>query len=231
MFSARPNLRQLAYSTARRGAIKAPSTKLAATILPWGKGQTVYRVHSSAYGSLQFNPSMRGSARFSPLIDPTGNVIPTIYAGTTLDCALMESVFHDVPYVAGLKTVSKATHLAGKVSSSLTLARDLQMVELSPISLRKLGISRKELIECDASQYSETQAWALALHDQWPAAEGLLWTSRQAAPAEAIVLFEDRLKGSPLTVNRTPEALLMSDGSAVSAVLDLALKMDVALTP
>ena len=143
----------------------------------------------------------------------------------------METVFHDVPFVAGPKNVSKATHVAGRVYSQLTLSRDLELIELSPISLRKLGISRKDLIECDGSQYSETRAWALALHEQYPDAEGLIWTSRQAAPAQALVLFEDRLKGPAMTVNGKPNGLLLADGSAISEVLQLALRLNVLLTP
>ena len=79
-----------------------------------------------------------------------GVVIPTIYAGTTLDCALMETVFHDVPFAAGPKIWSKASHVAGKVYSQLTLSRDLALIDLSAIALHKLGISRKDLIESEA---------------------------------------------------------------------------------
>lgn len=143
----------------------------------------------------------------------------------------METVFHDVPFVAGPKMISKATHVAGRVFSQLSLIRDLQMIELSPVSLRKLGISRKELIESDGSEYPDTRAWALALNDQFPAAEGLLWTSRQAAPAEAIVLFEDRCKTPSMTAVGLTTDLLLSDGSAIPPVLDLAMRMDVLLTP
>jgi RES domain len=64
---------------------------------------------------VEFNPSPARNARFSPLVNAAGPVIPTLYAGTTLDCALMETVFHDVPFVAGPKIWSKATHAAGKV--------------------------------------------------------------------------------------------------------------------
>ena len=133
---------------------------------------TIYRVHSDAYGSVEFNPSSTGDARFSPLTDSAGAVTPTLYAGTTLDCALMETVFHDVPFVAGPKMWSKATHVYGKAWSQLTLSRDLALIDLSAVPLRKLGISRKDLIECDSSQYPETRAWARALHDQYPDAEG-----------------------------------------------------------
>ena len=160
-----------------------------------------------------------------------GAVIPTIYAGTTLDCALMETVFHDVPFVAGPKYWSKATHVAGKVYSQLNLSRNLALIDLSAVPLRKLGISRKDLIECDGSQYPETRAWALALHDQYPNAEGLTWTSRQADPAGALVPFEDRLTGPALTASGTPTSLLLSDESAILEALMLAQRLDVLLTP
>lgn len=161
----------------------------------------------------------------------SGTVIPTIYAGTTLDCALMETVFHDVPFAAGPKVWSKASHVAGKVYSKLTLSRDLALIDLSAVPLHKLGIPRKELIECDGSQYPETRAWAMALHNQYPDAEGLLWTSRQADPARALVLFEDRLKGAAMSVVGMPDSLLLPDGSAISDVLQLALRLNVLLTP
>jgi RES domain len=163
-------------------------------------------------------------------VNAAGVVIPTIYAGTTLDCALMETVFHDVPFVTGPKNWSKATHVAGKVYSQPSLRRNLALIDLSAVPLRKLGISRKDLIECDGSQYPETRAWALALHDQYPNAEGLTWTSRQADPARALVLFEDRLTGAVLT-GGTPTPLLLPDGSAIVEVLTLAQRLGVLLTP
>ncbi len=180
---------------------------------------------------MQFNPSVTHSARFSPLVDAAGVVIPTLYAGTTLDCALMETVFHDVPFAAGPKMWSKATHVTGKVYSQLTLSRNLALIDLSAIPLRKLGISRKDLIESDGLQYTETRAWALALHDQHPGAEGLTWTSRQADPERAIVLFEDRLTGPALAVSGAPASLLLPDGSAILEVLTLAQRLEVLLTP
>jgi hypothetical protein len=165
-------------------------------------------------------------------VNAAGVVIPTIYPGTTLDCALMDTVFHGVPFAAGPKIWSKASHAAGKVYSRLTLSRDLALIDLSAIALHKLGISRNDLIECDGSQYPETRAWALlALHDQHPDAEGLTWTSRQADPERAIVLFEDRLTGPALVAGGTPTPLLFSDGSAVLEVLTLAQRLDVLLTP
>jgi hypothetical protein len=107
-------------------------------------------------------------------------VIPTLYAGTTLDCALMETVFYDVPYAAGPKMHSKAKHVASH--SSLRFRLDLTLVDLSTISLRRLGISRPELIDTDSSHYDESREWALALHEQYPVAQGLKWISRRMIP-------------------------------------------------
>jgi hypothetical protein len=66
-------------------------------LTPWGVGATMHRVHETTYAVDQFNSSPEGNARFSPIHDPSGSVIPTLYAATTPRGALMESVFNDVP--------------------------------------------------------------------------------------------------------------------------------------
>jgi RES domain-containing protein len=156
-------------------------------------------------------------------------VIPTLYAGTTLDCALMETAFHDVPYAAGPKMLSKARHVADRSHSSLRFRVDLALVDLSTIALRKLGVSRSELIDTDASHYGETREWALALHEQYPTAQGLKWTSRQDDTAMALVLFGDRVDGSAFELLGGPVSLLQPDGSACFEVLDLATRLGVSL--
>jgi len=141
----------------------------------------------------------------------------------------METVFHDVPYVAGSKMLSKAKHVVGRSHSSLRFRTDLTVIDLSTISLRRLGISRSELIDTDASQYDETREWAVALHEQYPPAQGLKWTSRQDDTATALVLFGDRVDGSAFELTGGPVSLLQPDGSACSEVLDLATRLGVYL--
>jgi len=141
----------------------------------------------------------------------------------------METVFHDVPYAAGPKMISKAKHVAGRSRSSLRFRVDLTLVDLSTISLRKLGIPRSELIDCDASHYSKTREWAVALHEQHPAALGLKWTSRQDDTATALVLFGDRVNASAFELLRGPLSLLEPDGSVCFEVLDLATRLGVFL--
>ena len=140
----------------------------------------------------------------------------------------METVFHDVPYAARPKMLSKAKHVAGRSRSSLRFRVDLTLVDLSTISLRRLGISRSELIDTDASRYGETREWALALHEQYSAAQGLKW-SRQDDTATALVLLGDRVDGSAFELTGGPLSLLQSDSSACSEVLDLATRLGVYL--
>src|SRR6266567_4321569 len=98
-----------------------PPGPLDATLKLWKDPAHLYRVHPAIYAEAQFNPSAAGDARFSPLPDAAGAIVPTLYAGTTLDCALMETVFHNVPAISGPKSVSQADTIDGKVSSVLEL--------------------------------------------------------------------------------------------------------------
>ena len=206
-----------------------PSGKLNITVIDWGENGLIYRVHSQSYGALEFNPTGRGEARFSPLISPPRSIIPTLYAGSTLECALMETVFHDVPFARGPKLHSKAKHIFGKVRSTLRLTRDVRLIDLRAIPLRKLGISPSDLIVTDSSHYSETRSWASALYRQCEQAEGLLWTSRQDDSATAIMLFGDRLPSSSLEIVAAPLPLLLEDGAACTEVQNLAARLDVLL--
>jgi len=184
-------------------------------------------VHQSRFQADQFNPGVRGNARFSPIQDDQGQAIPTLYAGTTLPCALMETVFHDVPHTAGFKSFDKAK-LAGQVHSTLRVEADLQLVDLSSVALRKLGVTRKQLIDTEKDQYPATRKWAMALHRQCPQAQGLSWVSRQDDSARAVVLFGERIAGGALQAGHGSHSLT-DDPSTYEAVLDLADRIGVSI--
>jgi hypothetical protein len=212
--------------------VRPPSGRLNATLIQWGKGKTIFRVHGSIYKADQFNDSRKGDARFSPLIDVARNaVIPTLYAGTTFDCALMETVFHDVPYQPGLKTVSKAKYVEGAICSTLSLTADLRLVDLSSVALHKLGVAPANLTQTEAAYYPVTREWALALYHQNADVRGLIWTSRKDDHAAAILLFGDRIEPGALQIGTVTLPLLLPDGSACMEVLSLAARLDVLLIP
>ncbi|MDO5102728.1 MAG: RES family NAD+ phosphorylase [Lautropia sp.] len=187
--------------------LPAPPSKLALTIKQWQPGTVLHRVHLSRYAAAQFNPGLQGNARFSPIQNEHGQPVPTLYAGATLDCVLMETVFHDVPFAPGFKSLDKQK-LQGQMHAILSLHHPLQLVDLSSIALRKLGIRRKQLIDTDKEAYPYTRQWAEAIHHQCPTAQGLSWVSRQDDAAHAFVLFGDRIPDGTLIPIAEPVPLL-----------------------
>jgi hypothetical protein len=62
---------------------------------------------------------------------------------------------------------------------------------MAPLS--RISVRRQEIIDCEADEYARTMAWALALYHAVPAADGIIWVSRQNDASKAIVLFGDRV--------------------------------------
>jgi hypothetical protein len=164
----------------------------------WMTDRVIHRISASLYAGARFNPGVRGNARFSPIKSTRGTAVPTIYGGSTFDCAAMETVFHDVPFAAGLKTYDKSK-LAGQVYSQLVPVRPLVLADLGSTALRKLGIKRRQLIDTEKDLYPQTRAWAEAIHARRRDVEGLCWVSRQDDSAFALVLFGDRVSETDLT--------------------------------
>lgn len=207
----------------------SPPKRLDATLvtLKLGRGLKLHRVHNLAFGGSEFNTNTKGNARFSPITDDAGVLIPTLYAGTTLDCALMETIFHDLPFKAGFKPFSKLK-MDGKVHSVLNPTADLRLIDLSTVALHKLGVKRTQLIDTTKAHYPATRHWAQALYTQFPNAQGLRWTSRQDDQAHAVMLFGTRVSPSDIGWDGTSESLLL-DGHAQPSVIDLTSRLGVTL--
>jgi RES domain len=202
-----------------------PAGPLDATLIRWRKGKRLHRIHHQQWKPRQFNSSGSGNARFSPIFDRDNQVIPTIYAGSDEDCALMETIFHDVPYWPGIKTVWRG-RLEGMEYSQLRTTTSLALVDLGNIALRKLGIERVHLIDTSKAHYPDTRTWAETLFAQFPKAQGLHWTSRQDDSAEAVVLFEPRVKADALDLIDGPTPIV-SDGLIADPVIRLAKRIGV----
>lgn len=170
-------------------------------------GLPLHRIHADRYAPAQFNPGTAGNARFSPIRDAASQPIATLYAASSFEAAAMETVFHDVSLVAGLKTLD-TTHLQGLAWSMVAPKRPLRLVDLSSTALRRLGTKRRALIDTPKSDYPRTRRWAEAVHSEVPAADGLWWVSRQDDRAEAIMLYGDRVQPDTLDVMQAPQALL-----------------------
>src|SRR6266511_4393708 len=119
------------HAAAPPSCAPAPPDDLAKLVktVTWPKGQVIHRIHLKIYGSSEFNPGLKGNARFSPIKASDGASIPTLYGGTTFDCAAMETVFHDVAFVAGLKTFDKRK-LTDQAYSQVRPKRDFNLADL-----------------------------------------------------------------------------------------------------
>lgn len=140
-------------------------------------------------------------------------MVPTLYGVSTLEGALAESIFHNVP-VRGPKKLIRRYRLKPLLVSTIAPRRDLKLVQLHGYGLDRLRVSRAELIDSRARQYPRTAAWAAALHARREDADGLIWTSRKHDTSLALVLFGDRVRRDDLEVIEPPVPLFSGDGYA-----------------
>ena len=167
----------------------------------WPAGQVIHRIHDSAFAPESFNPGVGKdgepckATRFAPIHDAAGQAVPYLYGGSTLDCAIFETVFHDVPIDAADKFVDLDV-FDEYAHGELSPRRDLTLVDLTSEGLHRLRVPRGELIDSPARHYPATARWAEALHRQFPAIDGLLWMARQHDRDQALLLFGDRLEGA-----------------------------------
>ena len=174
------------------------------------------RVHEKRYESTQFNPSPDGNARFSPIKNALGLIIPTLYAAEDDASALMETVLHDVPSPsAGFIYVPPAVE--DRQLATITNQVPLQLGNLTVMGLRRLGLLGAVVVDGDKPTYGETRDFGQALHAARGDIQGLIWDSRQTKK-EVIVLFEDRLPADALAcIGSTP----ITDRSVQSILYDL----------
>lgn len=192
-------------------------------------GRILHRFHMQKFHGCAFNDTDRGNARFSPIRDSSGVIIPTIYAGSTFDCAAMETVFRDVTYEPPPKYLQKAK-LTGSRYSVLEVMEDLKLIDLSSKALRSLNISRNELIDTEGNLYPTTRKWAEAFHAFAPDAQGLRWVSRQDDTAEAMVLFGDRVNTTALGL-LSPTRHATESEDVYNRLIDLADLIGVRFVP
>lgn len=179
---------------------RAPVSPLDPLFDRWPAGALIHVIHDTAFAPESFNPgvdsagALRKSTRFAPIRDAKGRVVPYLYGGATLDCAIFETVFHDVPIDAPDKFVA-LDDFAQRGHGQLVPRRELRLVDLTSEGLHRLKVPKEELIASPARDYVDTARWAEALHRQCKDADGLVWMSRQRDRDRALLLFGDRVKG------------------------------------
>ena len=209
---------------------RAPGPKLDPLIEAWPAGQAIHVIHDASFEPVSFNPGvdsagvMRNPTRFAPIHDDKGHVVPYLYGGSSRDCAIFETVFHNMP----IDEVDKFVDLdafANRAHGRVEPQRDLKLVNLTTDGLHRLKVPKAELITSAAIDYLDTARWAAAIHRQCPEVDGLMWMSRQRDRDQALVLFGDRV-GAALAGTRMGTALRGNDVLR-QAILALALRVGI----
>jgi len=188
-----------------------------------------HRIFDGALHPAAFNPGF-GWSRFAPFKDRNGAIVPTIYGATSFECAVAETLFHDIAPAARFKTISlaKIEHRAWAI---LVPAASLRLVTLFEPDLNRWGISRTNLIDTPPSTFAATQRWAAAIHAADPAAQGLLWTSRRYDRERCLMLFGDRVQPNELLVPVHVPAPLTSRTGLLEELQSLARRFGITIVP
>ena len=178
-------------------------------------------MHRAPYLPHAFNlPPLGRRGRFHPIRDALGKWVPTLYAADCVDGALSETTFYNV--VAG--DVIARSRLQGRCLTRIELARDIVVADLSGHGLRRLGLTRAQLLDVGAPHYGQTARWAEAIHRSRDSLHGMVWVSRQFDTAMALMAFGDRLHerdfrcGLSLPLDGGRGYRLVRDVAAASAI-------------
>jgi hypothetical protein len=202
-----------------------PAGELTFRTRTWAAGRPFYRVYRGKFDPETFNPT-RGSARFRPF-PASGSAIPTMYGSDKLDGALGESIFHDTPAGGGSWVIARSD-LLGQLRTMLVPKRNLELVDLTGWSFKRLKITGRTLVECEPDEYPTTAAWAERFHSSKVRPDGIYWMSRQFDKAAAFILFGDRVASEDLRVV-LDETLPLWQGDGLDEVLAAAEHADVTI--
>jgi hypothetical protein len=161
-------------------------------------GTQLHRVHDRQFTANAFNPGLGRRSRFAPLELPSGK-IPTQYAATSFECAVHETIFHDIPFDEPDKTVGTDS-IRPLNHAVVRLKRALVLVPLFTPDLARWNITRQDLIDTTAFYYPITGQWALAIHQGRPDADGLVWTSKRCDPDLSFLFFGNRVADGDIQV-------------------------------
>ena len=194
-----------------------------------------FRVFNTVDGYATPNPG-KGNSRFSPFdCAMTRARVPSMYLANTLEAALLETSFHDVP-ITPPREVNVST-LFGMAHAQVKLPTDLSVVDLRDRTLKAMGIDRSGLASSPREHYPCTRRVAKRIHASVQNIAGILWHSRQTEinshpAAEVLMLFADRVPTDRGDLQLVPNYSSMGallDGSGWLLVDQLADSLDVTL--
>ncbi|MGI8873463.1 MAG: RES domain-containing protein [Egibacteraceae bacterium] len=139
-------------------------------------------------GSTEFDARAGADSRWSTIWTGAGDVIPVVHGGADDHAAAAETILRRDR--SGLRPRRvRVSKFASWGWSRVTAIRDLRLVLLARGGLKRLGVSRCQLITGGSATYPVTRRWAELHAAALPQVDGLLWGSRQASGRDALLLF------------------------------------------
>lgn len=182
--------------------VPAPPRGLECALWTLAEGTLIHRIHDRRFAGDSFNPGI-GASRFAPF-EIGGSRVPTSYAATSLECAIFESIFHDIDPAGRFKSV-RWSALEALDYSVLRVNRDVKLAKLFTPDLTRWKISRTQLIDTPRSHYASTRLWSPAIHEAPQKPQGMIWVSRAYDEEKAMILFGTRTGPGCLSLVSTVE--------------------------
>lgn len=159
------------------------------------EGTPLYRIFSDRTDrtAVDFNPGFGAPTRFAFFKDSSGATVPVLYAASTEEAAVCETLLHDVPASGG--TLLPADY-RDKVMALLRPARQLRLASFMGLGLRRLKVEHQDITSTGPGRYGETVLWGQAAHQA--GFDGAIWMSNRCNTDTAVVLFGDRVKDGDL---------------------------------
>ncbi|MDE2932722.1 MAG: RES family NAD+ phosphorylase [Chloroflexota bacterium] len=156
-------------------------------------GTTLTRVHSTAFGVTQFNPTLALDDLQGGRFDGTPeDEYAFLYTAEDDATAISEALLRDLPADEYGARLLPRTRLSQVSISWLRVTTDLELVSLrSGHDLAAVG-QDTWLTASPAAEYASTRQWASAIRGWAPWACGLTWRSFREPEGFAYVFFADR---------------------------------------
>jgi RES domain len=146
-------------------------------------GYRLFRIHPTNLGAIYFNPAP--TWRFN---DPTGKEYGVLYAALDYYGALRET-FHPEEF-----NVILTSSLESKRLSTLSIQRDIKLVDLTGAGLTRIGADGR----LTTGSYQVSQAWSQALYRHPDQVDGIFYCSRHDPQKLCVALYEHRTQPADL---------------------------------
>jgi hypothetical protein len=209
---------------------RAPGAELDALVIRWSAGRVIHTLHDAAHAPESLHPGIDAAggpakpSRFAPIRDAKGRFVPYLYGGASLECAIFETVFPNVPIEAADKFVDLDNH-GHRAHGVIEPLRELRLADLTTDGLHRLKVPKAELVTSAPIDDPATALWAQTLHRCRQEIDGVLWMSNRRDADQALMLFGDRTRGA-LRGTRIGGPL-RTDDTLRQAVLALALRVGI----